>query len=225
MLEGNHNFKLPHDIPNAFKQIRPWVNHGWEMVLLAAELMDLNSSLVINGAKSFTDEYKKNCDNALSKWGWNPQELQKSLDNVRQQALKDNKEKWLASHKAFSGVVDRLNCLKDENIAFAILTTKSAAFTSELLIHLNLHPTLLYGYESGTKSEVLFHISKEHLIKGFIEDRRVTLETILNTPGINSIPCYLANWGYLKPNDSINLPSGIHLLKTKTLMSPLANWP
>ena len=32
----------PDQVPDAFRQLRPWVHHGWEMVLLAAELPALN---------------------------------------------------------------------------------------------------------------------------------------------------------------------------------------
>jgi beta-phosphoglucomutase-like phosphatase (HAD superfamily) len=28
---------LPHDIPHAFRQLRPLIHKGWEMVLMAAE--------------------------------------------------------------------------------------------------------------------------------------------------------------------------------------------
>ena len=57
----------------------------------------------------------------------------------------------------------------------------------------NHHPQILFGHEAGNKTSLLLQISKERPIKGFIEDRRATLETVLNTPDINSIPCYLAN--------------------------------
>ena len=111
-----------------------------------------------------------------------------------------------------------------ENIDFAVLTTKSAEFTYQLLKNLNLQPKMLYGHESGTKQNVLLQLSKDQRIKGFIEDRRDTLEAVLNTPGLGSIPCYLAGWGYLRPNDKMLMPSGIYLLETKNLMLPLANW-
>ena len=36
------------------------------------------------------------------------------------------------------------------------------------------------------------------------------------------IPCYLADWGYLKNDDRINLPHEIKLLKLKNLEQLLA---
>ncbi len=222
--EKENSILLPIQIPHKFRELRPWVTHGWEMVLLTAELLRKDSPLITSGATLFANSYQDNCNNALQAWKWKPQELQKALDNVRQEAITTNFNHWLASHRPFPQVIDRIKQLSNENIDFAVLTTKSADFTSKLLEYLNIRPKLLYGYESGSKFNVLLQISQDKIIKGFIEDRRATLEAVLKTPGLNSLPCYLASWGYLKPNDKIDLPPGIYLLETKTLMSPLANW-
>ncbi len=212
------------NIPNTFRTLRPWVKNGWEMVLIAAEIINRDSFLNRVGAKAFANEYEKNCSQCLKTRQWIPTDLQTALDNVRREAIQKNSTSWLKSHKAFPFVVKRLQQLEDEKIDFGVLTTKSAEFTETLLSHLNLYPKFIHGHESGSKPKLLSEISKECSIAGFIEDRRKTLETVIKTPGINSIPCYLAEWGYLKPLDSKNLPLGIHLLKTKKLMSPLANW-
>ena len=37
---------LPIEVPEAFRQLRPWVKDGWEMVLLAAELLRAESPLI-----------------------------------------------------------------------------------------------------------------------------------------------------------------------------------
>ena len=224
-LVGKEKFEkqLPLIVPIAFQEIRPWVKYGWEMVLLAAELLRADSP--IKYPKQFSDEYQTNCHEALKFWNWNPKQLQIALDNVRQKAIQKNKAKWLASHRPFSGVVDRIQNLNDEQIEWAVVTTKSTQFTLQLLNHFNLFPTLLYGYEGGSKPDILLKISKDYLIKGFIEDRRSTLETVLNTPSISWIPCYLATWGYLKANDAQKLPAGIQLLKPEDFMYPVADWP
>ena len=122
-------------------------------------------------------------------------------------------------------MIKRIQQLNNEKIEWAVLTTKSTEFTSQLLSYYKLSPTLLYGYERGSKPEVLLQISKDYSIQGFIEDRRATLETVLNTPSISWIPCYLANWGYLKDNDAQDLPIGIQLLKPEVFVSPRADWP
>ena len=215
---------LPKKIPNNFKELRPWVHYGWEMVLITAELIRENSPLRTSGSKGFASNYQANCENALQEWNWTAKELQEKLDNVREQAIKSNLQGWLDSHKPFPDVINRIKELNDEGLEFIVLTTKNAEFTSQLLSEFNLHPKKLYGHESGTKVKILLQISSERIIKGFIEDRRSTLETVLNTPGLSSLPCFLAGWGYLKPSDKRNLPKGIHLLEKEKLIDPLANW-
>ncbi len=218
------SYNLPKSIPENFRKIRPWINHGWEMVLVTAELSRKESPLFTLGAKSFSDDYEKNLINALQAWNLTPKQLQKALDQVRKEIIQDNFETWFANHKPFPQVINRIKKLKNEGIDFAVLTTKSAGFTAKLLESLSLNPRLLYGHESGSKTNVLLQITKHHKLQGFIEDRRSTLEKVLKTPGLESLPCYLAEWGYLKPNDKIKIPSGIHLLDKKSLMLPLANW-
>ena len=88
----------------------------------------------------------------------------------------------------------------------------------------DLQPKLVFGHESGSKVDVLNQLLETRIIQGFIEDRRTTLEKVLEDPKLKSIPCYLASWGYLKPQDKNNLPSGIKLLNSETLQEPISKW-
>ncbi len=212
------------NVPKNFRILRPWVKNGWEMVLLAAEILNSNSSLNLLGPELFSNHYQENCSRALTFHSWKHDQLQQALDNVRQEAIKKNLNSWLDSHQAFPFVVKRLKQIIDEDIEFGVLTTKSSEFTSQLLDHLNLYPSFIYGHEFGEKTKVLLEISKKRTIAGFVEDRRATLETVLKTPGLKTIPCYLAAWGYLKPDDCNNLPMGMYLLETTKFICPLANW-
>ncbi len=221
----SNDASLPENVPDAFRQLRPWVHQGWEMVLLAAELIRTTSPLFILGATKFSENYQLNCKEALEAWHWKPNQLQSALEKIRRQAISSNRQHWLASHRVFPGVVQRLSQLNTEGYGFAVLTTKGAEFTTELLDHFQLKPNLLYGHEAGSKVNILLQLSTTHSIRGFIEDRRSTLETIIDNSELTSLPCYLASWGYLKKADKKNLPPKIHLLDTKTFMAPLASWP
>ena len=195
------------------------------MVLIAAELIRPNSPLVLLGAKVFSKNYQRHCKEALEIQNWEPSLLQNTLESVRRQAITSDRKNWLASHKTFPGVIQRLNKLNTEGCEFAVLTTKGAEFTAELLNHFELKPNLLYGHESGSKPTVLHQLSSTRTLRGFVEDRRATLETVLNIPEFSSLACYLASWGYLKHEDKKNLPPSIHLLDPKTFKAPLASWP
>ena len=218
-------FVLPNEIPTTFKTIRPWVHHGWEMVILAAECSDKTSHLNLKGIEKFSKNYSKECYSALDKWGWTPSQLQKALNQTRREAISNNFNQWLNFHKPFSSVVQRLQTLEQEGIEFAVLTTKSIEFTKKLLNSFSLKPKLIFGHESGSKIDVLNQLLHKRVIRGFIEDRRSTLENVLEDPKLRSIPCYLASWGYLKPQDRKGLPSGIKLISQEILKEPISNWP
>ncbi|WP_320676074.1 HAD family hydrolase [Prochlorococcus sp. MIT 1300] len=211
-------------VPKSFRQLRPWVNHGWEMVLIATEILRPESSLARKGIKDFANNYKLRCKQALEAQGWTANQLQAALENVRQQALTEDKAHWLDLHKPFPIVVKHLQSLRDEGIELVVLTTKGTDFTHQLLQSFHLKTSMLFGHEAGSKAEVLLQLSLQRSLLGFVEDRRETLEKILQTPGLTSLACYLANWGYLKPEDCQALPDGIQLLKQETLTTPLATW-
>ena len=223
--ENINTLNVQTNIPKAFKDLRPWVQYGWEMVLIAAELSRPKSKLKIEGFKIFANNYHENCKEALKVWNWSPHDLQKSLDNTRKDSINNDLLSWLNAHKAFPGIINRLIQFQSEGYEIAILTTKSAEFTFQILKSINFKPNMLFGHESGTKKNVLLNLSKKFIIKAFIEDRRATLERIISTPELIKIPCYLATWGYLKPQDFEHLPSNIQLLDLKTLNTPITNWP
>ena len=56
----------------------------------------------------------------------------------------------------------------------------------------------------------------------FLEDRKKTLVDIKRNNETQHIPCFLADWGYLKNTDRNNLPYGIKLLKLENLEQLLA---
>ncbi len=215
---------FPTEIPKAFKAMRPWVHHGWEMVILAAECSNKTSQLNLKGLQNFSSNYQIECSLALKKWGWTPFQLQEALNQTRREAISNNFNQWLNFHQPFPLVTQRLKTLERDGIEFAVLTTKSIEFTKKLLDCFDLQPKLVFGHESGSKVDVLNQLLQTRIIQGFIEDRRPTLEKVLEDPKLKSIPCYLASWGYLKPHDQNNLPCGIKLLNSETLQEPIPKW-
>jgi hypothetical protein len=86
-------------------------------------------------------------------------------------------------------------------------------------------PLWLFGHEQGSKPTVLLQLRELRRPLWFIEDRRPTLETVRATSGLEQVRCFLAAWGYLKPEDRSGLPDGITLLEPGAFQAPLAIWP
>ena len=107
--------------------------------------------------------------------------------------------------------------LSKRKIKTGIITTKRGGFTEKILKELNIFPEFVFGYESGTKVKIAEKLSETNEILGFIEDRKKTLIDIKQNEETAHIPCFLADWGYLKESDRYNLNNEIKLLKLSNL--------
>ena len=213
---------LPEEAPAGFAQLRPVIHHGWEMVLMAAELGMAEGHLA-----ALLADYDGAVKSALERWAWSPEQLQVALEAVRSEAIASDRERWLALHRFFPGVPERLSALGQEGASWAVLTTKGGAFAAALLAASGLTPAALFGHEQGCKPEVLrqlLQVNQRPL--WFIEDRRPTLELVRATPGLEAVRCYLVSWGYLAPGDRQGLEgAGIQWLEPESFQAPLARWP
>ena len=54
LLQG---VSLPEQTPTSFRQLRPWVHHGWEMVLIAALLQESDGPLQQLDVDAFAADY------------------------------------------------------------------------------------------------------------------------------------------------------------------------
>ncbi len=212
--------QLPEQAPEGFALLRPLIHKGWEMVLMAAELsradLDLSALLADYGAA---------LNPALERWGWEPPLLQATLERVRGEAIAADRTGWLALHRFYPGVPERLTALAAEGAAWMVLTTKGGAFAQELLEAAGLEPAAVYGHEQGSKPDVLARLQEPGRALWFVEDRRPTLELVRATAGLEAVRCFLVSWGYLGPGDHDQLPQGITLLEPQTFAAPLAQWP
>ena len=152
-------------------------------------------------------------------------ELKKQgIENCRIEGKDSNDlKKWISLHRPFNEVVRFIKFAKNKGYKIGIISTKGKTFTEKILSYLDIHPELIFGYESGPKVKIISNLSLSYDIKGFVEDRRKTLSKILQNNQTKFINCYLAEWGYLKSTDKIDLPQGIKLLKIKNLEDLVAN--
>ena len=125
-------------------------------------------------------------------------------------------------HNPFIEVLNLINGLKKRGIKTAIITTKGKIFAEKILKKLNIFPDFIFGYESGTKIKIAEKLTQNYEILGFIEDRKKTLIDIKQNLITSHIPCFLADWGYLKYSDRNDLNIKINLLKLDNLEDLLA---
>ena len=106
------SLSLPEEPPAGFARLRPLIHHGWEMVLMAAELGRADGNLA-----GLLADYDGALKPALARWGWSPQQLQGALESVRSEAIASDRSSWLALHRFFPGVPERLAALGQEGAA------------------------------------------------------------------------------------------------------------
>ena len=217
------DFNKYFEVPNIFIEIRPWVKYGWEMVLITHEILKTHEPLNNLTKNSFLKNYEENCSQLLLKHSWNSIKLQKYLDDARVFQIKNDLKQWISLHQPFNEVISFIRYAKAKGYKIGVISTKGKIFTSKILSSLDIFPELIFGYESGAKVDIISNLSLSYDIKGFIEDRRKTLENMLEISQIKFINYYLAEWGYLKSSDKIDLPQGIKLLKIKNLKDLVAN--
>ena len=192
------------------------------MVLIVNEIIQKENPLTHKNKNEFLNEYNKNCQKLLLNNSWTSEHLQKSLDAARRYQIEANFDIWVNLHNPFVEVLNFIEKTKTKNIQTGIITTKGMTFASKILNKLKIYPELIFGYEAGNKVEIISTLSERYEIKGFIEDRRSTLIDIKKNHSTKHIQCYLAEWGYLKDSDRINLPEEIKLLKLRNLEDLLA---
>jgi phosphoglycolate phosphatase-like HAD superfamily hydrolase len=214
------DLSLPESAPPGFARLRPLMHKGWEMVLMAAELS--RADLDLGG---LLGSYDDALPQVLDRWGWRPDQLQGVLEDVRRQALAEDLPAWLALHRFYPGVVERLRRLGAERSEWLVLTTKGGDFARRILDQAGLQPRTVYGHEQGSKPEVLERLLSERRPLWFLEDRRATLEQVCARPQLRAVRCFLVSWGYLAPGDAQALPRAIQWLEPAEFEKPLAQWP
>ena len=58
--------KLYQGVPNSFKEIRPWVKYGWEMILIVHEIIKTENPLKSHNKDDFINNYHQNCQRILN---------------------------------------------------------------------------------------------------------------------------------------------------------------
>jgi len=209
--------KLYERVPNTFKEIRPWVKYGWEMVLIVHEIIKKENPIENHNKNDFVNNYHQNCQRILKDNSWIAEDLQKILDKSRKYQIDKDFKSCVNLHNPFFEVINFMKGLREREIKAGVITTKGEIFAEKILKQLNIFPEFIFGYESGTKIKIAEKLTQTYEILGFIEDRKTTLIDIKKNSGTSHIPCFLADWGYLKESDRYNLSNEITLLKLSNL--------
>lgn len=180
-----------------FSQLRPVIETGWEMpVLLRSLVLGITPETILSQWHIIREQIitQENLDKKI---------LSHSLDNTRDNWIKNNLDDWLSLHRFYPGILAKLQEIINSNCHFYIVTTKEGRFVKQLLSKqgIDLPANKIIGKESKRpKYETLRllrdNISESDLSIWFIEDRLKTLELVKQQPDLFQVKLFLANWGY-----------------------------
>ena len=120
--------KLYKVVPNSFKEIRPWVKYGWEMILIVHEIIKKENPLKNHNQDDFINNYHENSQRILKDNSWITKDLQKILDKSREYQIDKDFKSWVNLHDPFFEVINFLEELRKRDIKTGIITTKGKKF-------------------------------------------------------------------------------------------------
>jgi hypothetical protein len=184
----------PEQIAAAFYPLRPVIETGWEMPVLVRALTE-----GIAPADILAD-WATIGPRILAEDGLKGKQVGATLDGIRDRWIESDLDSWLALHRFYPGVVERLQTLEQ----FVIISTKESRFIRQLLgmAGLEVGEDRVYGKEQRRpKAAVLRELQPQYGSIWFIEDRFKTLVDIAQQPDLRDVTLILADWGYNLPQE------------------------
>ncbi|MEL6939453.1 MAG: HAD family hydrolase [Cyanobacteria bacterium J06598_1] len=215
----------PIGLAERFYPLRPVIETGWEMpVLVEALVKGATDDQVIAEWPEMALPYLETAN--LTK----TQSVQR-LDGVRDHWIQQDLSDWLALHRFYPGMIERLGELLAGEIPIYIVSTKEGRFIKALLGQSGLDfPTdRIFGKEvKRPKYETLRLLKQKHGVESiwFIEDRLPALKAVAEQPDLSEIQLFLADWGYnLEPDrETARQSSRIHLLSLEKVVQKFDSW-
>lgn len=189
---------MPSTLPNNalindFREVRPYLETGYEAILIMRLLQQGRSSTVL------CSNYQLELEQLIDNENLDIDALKQHFGKTRDQWINDDLKDWLVNNPLFSGVQAALQKLTPHN--WVIITTKQERFVKHILkaYQIELHANRIFGLErQQSKQEILLQLTKQHPEKDiiFIEDRLPTLIGISENPQLKALTLQLVGWGY-----------------------------
>lgn len=188
---------IPDDLALRFYRLRPVIETGWEMPILIKAIIDGFSD------QQILQNWLKIVPEILKTSHLSSQEVGKKLDGLRDQWISTDLDGWLALHRFYPGLIERLKVTIDSEVELFIVTTKEGRFVKQLLEQegVNLPPENIFGKEVkrpkyATLRELIQKANTQTVNLWFVEDRLKTLQLVQQQSDLNHVKLFLADWGY-----------------------------
>jgi phosphoglycolate phosphatase-like HAD superfamily hydrolase len=180
-------------IINNFRQIRPFLETGYEAILIIRLLQQGVTVTELN------NQYQQQINTLITKEQLDSNQLKQLFGTTRDHWIQQSPQEWLSMNPLFTGIAQQLKTLT--NSTWYIITTKQQRFVEQILDYykININHQHIYAMESKkSKQETLLELSARHPEQEiiFIEDRLPTLIKISKNKRLKNIKLQLVDWGY-----------------------------
>lgn len=216
----------PAGLAESFYRLRPVVETGWEMpVVIRAVLSGVSEEAILS-------EWAAIARQMVLDEGLDQAELVGQVDGTRDQWIETDLAGWLAEHRFYPGVSDRLKAILETETHVAIISTKEGRFIQQLLQQQGIDPTDLQLFGKDTKrlkGDILLELMQvfnHDATFWFVEDRLKTLQGIQKRPELATVKLFLADWGYNTESDRAQAMADpmIHLISLEQFASDFSQW-
>jgi phosphoglycolate phosphatase-like HAD superfamily hydrolase len=217
----------PDELAAVFYRLRPVIETGWEMpVLIQALLQDFSEVQIL-------EDWGAIALQILTESHLDAKTIGVILDRQRDEWITTDLESWLALHRFYHGIVERLQQVIGSAVYPVIISTKEGRFIRQLLQQqgIELAEAQIIGKEvHRPKHQVLRELITQFGNSAniwFIEDRLKTLAAIQQYLDLQAIQLYLADWGYNTPQEReiASQIQRIQLLSLADFAQDFSNWP
>jgi phosphoglycolate phosphatase-like HAD superfamily hydrolase len=218
----------PDGVAEKFYRLRPVIETGWEMPVVIRAILDgVSEAEILADWAAIAPQYVQSTP-------LTPLEIGSTVDRVRDAWIAEDLVGWLALHRFYPGVIDRLRNL--DTVYPVIITTKEERFVSQLLQQqgFTLPDSQIFGKSlRQPKAQTLRTLIQELKFKTdtpvvvwFVEDRLKTLQGIQTQPDLEDVRLFLGDWGYNTEAERAiaNLDPRIHLLSLENFAQDFAQW-
>lgn len=224
----------PQDLAAQFYRLRPVVETGWEMpVLIRALMMGAQEAEILqNWAAISAATIEDSAARSTNEEKLNALQVSGIVDGIRDQWIASDLTGWLAEHRFYPGVIERLRVLLASPTRCFIISTKEGRFIQQLLQQqgIQLSDRQVYGKEAKRpKSQILTELKTEFgdsSLIWFVEDRLKTLQAVAKQPGLEQVTLFLADWGYNTERDRqwVQESDNVHLLSLAQFSQDFSAW-
>jgi phosphoglycolate phosphatase-like HAD superfamily hydrolase len=212
-------------LAESFYRLRPVVETGWEMPLVLKAVADgfLEADLLTN--------WPTIANQLVVEQTLDPTVLMAEVDGLRDRWIAADVDSWLAEHRFYPGVSDRLKAILQTDTQITIISTKEGRFIQQLLQQegIDLTDIQILGKEVKRPKAVILKELMQVFPTAtfwFVEDRLKTLQGIQKQPELAEVALFLADWGYNTAAERLiaEQDSDLHLLSLNQFNQDFSAW-